>query len=170
VGESPLFYCSSDMPAIEKTALVERITKLGERAATGTEIELADVQVRGAGKNRLVRVYIDKPAGVTHGDCELISERLGRLLDEEDVMPDEGYTLQVSSLGLERPLSKPRDFERVVGHKIRVTLRQPLNGVSHFEGKLAGFAENVLSLQDPSGQPVEIPLDLVRKANLKFEW
>jgi len=158
------------MPAVEKTGLVERITELGERAAAGTEIELADVQVRGAGKNRLVRIYIDKLAGVTHGDCELISERLGRLLDEEDVIPDEGYTLEVSSLGLERPLSKPRDFERVIGQKIRVTLRQPLNDVSYFEGKLAGFAENVLRLESPSGQPVEIPLDLVRKANLKFEW
>ena len=110
------------MTVVEQSGLTGKIAALGERAALGTGIEIAEIQVRGAGNARLVRVYIDKPEGVTHGDCELISERLGKLLDEEDVIPDGSYTLEVSSPGVERKLSKPRDFERVVGKKIWLAL------------------------------------------------
>src|SRR5436190_5276748 len=100
------------MPALEQTGVLQRITQLGEQAAADTGIEIAEIQLRGAGKARLLRVYIDRPGGVTHADCELISTRLGKLLDEEDAVPGESYTLEVSSPGLKRKLSKPRDFER----------------------------------------------------------
>ena len=75
------------MSAIQDNTTVDRITELGERAALGSGVEIVEVQLRGAGKARLLRVFIDKAGGVTHGDCELISERLGSLLDEEDVIP-----------------------------------------------------------------------------------
>jgi ribosome maturation factor RimP len=158
------------MPAGEKTGLIERLTELGEQAAAGTAIEIAEVELRGAGKARLLRVYIDKPGGVTHGDCELISERMGRLLDQRDAVPGESYTLEVSSPGVERKLSKPRDFERVVGQKIRFSVRDPIEGQTHFEGKLAGFAAQMLEVELSPGRRVEVPLDRVQKAKLKFEW
>lgn len=156
-------------PAIQ-SGLVERLEALAERAAAGTSIEIAEVQLRGAGKARLLRVFIDKPEGVTHGDCELISERLGKLLDEEDAIPGEGYTLEVSSPGVERKLSKARDFERVLGQKIRVSLREPIEGQRHLEGRLAGFADNRLQLEISPGRLADVPLEQVQKANLKFEW
>jgi len=158
------------MPAIEKTGLLEKISELSERAATGTGVEIVEVQVRGAGKARLLRLYIDKPAGVTHGDCELISERLGKLLDEEDAILAEGYTLEVSSPGVERKLSRPRDFERVVGQKIRLAIREPIEGQTRFEGKLAEFAAGTLQVETAPGHLVQVPLEQVQKANLKFEW
>lgn len=158
------------MPAVERNGLLEKINELGEQAAAGTGIEIAEIQLRGAGKARLLRVYIDKPEGVTHGDCELISERLGGLLDAEDTIPGEGYTLEVSSPGVERKLSKPRDFERVVGQKIRLALREPIEGRQRFEGKLAGFSGNALEVEIAPAQTLHIPLDQVQKANLKFEW
>ena len=158
------------MPAVEKTGLTGHIESLAEQAAAGTAIEIAEVQLRGAGKARLLRVYIDKPGGVTHGDCELISERLGRLLDEEDAVPGEGYTLEVSSPGIERKLTKPRDFERVVGQKICLAVREPIEGQTHFEGKLARLAGETLELEVSPGRLVPVPLEQVHKANLKFEW
>lgn len=158
------------MPAAHDTGLVDRITELGERAAAGTGVEIAEIQLRGGGKARLLRVYIDKPGGVTHGDCELISERLGALLDSENVMPEESYTLEVSSPGVERKLSKPRDFERVVGQKVKVALREPVAGQIRMEGKLAHFSDGVLDLEIAPDELVHIPLDQVQKANLKFEW
>ena len=118
----------------------------------------------------MLRVYIDKPEGVTHGDCELISERFGKLLEEEDALLAEGYTLEVSSPGVERKLFRPRDFERVVGKKIRLAVRQPIEGQTRFEGKLAEFAGDTLAVEIAPGQTVRIPLDQVQKANLKFEW
>jgi ribosome maturation factor RimP len=158
------------MPAVEKSGLIERITALGEQAAAGTPIEIAEVQLRGAGKARLLRVYIDRPGGVTHGDCELISQKLGRLLDDEDAIPGDSYTLEVSSPGVERPLSKPRDFERAVGQKIRLAVRDPIDGQTRFEGRLADVAANTLQLEISPGRLLPIPLERIQKANLKFEW
>ena len=158
------------MPAVEKPELLTKLTELGDRAAAGSGIEIIEIQMRGAGKARLLRVYIDKPGGVTHGDCELISERLGHLLDQEDVVPGDSYTLEVSSPGVERKLSRPRDFERVVGQKVRVAVRQPIEGQIRFEGKLAGFANDTLEVETAPGHRIRVPLDQVQKANLKFEW
>ena len=158
------------MTVVEQSGLTGKIAELGERAALGTGIEIAEVQVRGAGNGRLVRVYIDRPEGVTHGDCELISERLGKLLDEEDLVPDGSYTLEVSSPGVERKLSKPRDFERVVGQKIWLAFQRPGESRTSLEGKLAHFANGTLELEVAPGKPVQIPLEAVQKAKLKFEW
>jgi ribosome maturation factor RimP len=158
------------MPAVEKIELEQRIAELAERIAAGTDIELVEVQLRGAGKSRLLRLYIDKPGGVTHGDCELMSERLGKLLDDADVVPGDSYTLEVSSPGVERKLSKPRDFERTVGQKIRLSLRAPIAGVTRLDGKLVVFVNETLSVETAPGQILQIPLEQVQKANLKFEW
>ena len=158
------------MATAENTVLTEHVTQLGERAAEGTQIEIAEVEIRGAGRSRLVRVYIDKPGGVTHGDCELISVKLGELLDEQDTIPDEGYTLEVSSPGIERRLTKARDFERVVGQKIKLTTMQPFEGRTSLEGKLEKVADGSLGVEIAPGNLVQIPLQQVRKANLKFEW
>lgn len=158
------------MPAVEATETLKTITELGEKAALGTGIEIAEIELRGGGKARLLRVYIDKPGGITHADCELISERLGKLLDEEDAVPGDSYTLEVSSPGVERKLSKPRDFERVVGQKVRLALREPIEAQKRLEGKLARFADGVLELETAPGRVVPVRLEQVQKANLKFEW
>lgn len=158
------------MATAEINSLIDKITGLSERATRGTDIEIADVQLRGGGKARLLRVYIDKPGGVTHGDCELVSERLGKLLDDEDAVPGDSYTLEVSSPGVERNLAKPRDFERVIGQKIRLAVRDPIHGQTRFEGKLLQFADETLELETASGELVQVPFQQVQKAKLKFEW
>ena len=158
------------MSAVANSEVVDRITALGERAASGSGIEIVEIQLRGSGKARLLRVYIDKKGGVTHGDCELISNRLGELLDAEDTLPGEGYTLEVSSPGLDRKLSKPRDFERVIGQKVRLSLREPLDGLKSFDGTLAAFSDNVLDIETAPGSTRRVPLEKVQKANLKLEW
>jgi len=158
------------MAAVENTQLLERITEIGERSAMGTDIEITEIQLKGAGNARLLRVYIDKPGGVTHEDCASISERFGKLLDEEDPIPESSYTLEVSSPGIERRLSKPRDFERVVGQKIRLAVQPPGENRRQLEGRLAQFANGSLELEVAPGNLVRIPLETVQKANLKFEW
>jgi ribosome maturation factor RimP len=158
------------MPAAEKVDLVNRITELGEQAAQGTPIEIVEIELKGGGKARLLRVYIDKPGGVTHGDCEIISERLGNLLDQDDTIPGESYTLEVSSPGVERKLTRPRDFERVIGQKVRIATREPIEGSKRLEGKLTGFASGTLELELAPDHLVRVPLEQVEKANLKFEW
>jgi ribosome maturation factor RimP len=158
------------MPASEKTEILAKLTELSEQAALGTPVEIVEVQLRGAGKSRLLRVYIDKPGGVTHGDCELISERFGNLLDKEEALLADSYTLEVSSPGVDRKLTRPRDFERVLGQKIRLAVRDPIEGQTRFEGKLTGFAGQTLEVEVAPEHSLRVPLDQVQKANLKFEW
>lgn len=157
------------MISAEKTEIVSRLTGLAERAAAGTSIEIVELQVRGSGKARLVRVYIDKPGGVTHGDCELVSEGLGRLLDEEDAVPGESYTLEVSSPGVDRKLSTQRDFERVVGQKLKLALSRTAGGPIRIEGRLTGVTGETLEIESGT-ETVRVPIGTVQKANVKFEW
>jgi ribosome maturation factor RimP len=150
--------------------VASKIEEIAQRVAEPEGIEVVEVEVKGGGNNRLVRISIDKPEGVTHGDCELVSHQVGTILDVEEVIPTGRYTLEVSSPGVERKLIKPRDFERFQGKKARIVLRQPLDGRSNWEGTLAGFAAGEITLETQPGQTIRFPLDQVQKANLKFEW
>jgi ribosome maturation factor RimP len=117
-----------------------------------------------------LRIFIDKPEGVTHGDCEMISQNVGTILDIEDVIPGAHYTLEVSSPGVERKLTKARDFERFVGQKVKVALREPVENQRHYMGTLKSFDAGILTLEPAPGKSVQFPLEQVEKANLKFEW
>jgi len=95
---------------------------------------------------------------------------VGTILDIEDVIPGGSYNLEVSSPGVERKLSKPRDFERFLGQKAKVTLREPVENQRHWEGTLAGFEDGQITLEPQAGKIIRFPLAQVAKANLKFEW
>src|SRR5205823_9746216 len=133
-------------------------------------LEIVEVEVKGGGGNRLVRIAIDKPEGVTHGDCENVSQQVGTIMDVEDIVPGGHYTLEVSSPGVERKLIKPQDYERFQGKKARITLRDALEGRRNWEGILAGFENGDVALETQPGKTVRFPYDQVQKANLKFEW
>jgi len=91
-------------------------------------------------------------------------------LDVEDVIPGDSYTLEVSSPGLERKLSKPKDFERFVGQQARFILREPVDNQRRWQGKLAGFSDGIVALEPSPGKIVHFPLAQIEKANLKFDW
>src|SRR5580698_5152571 len=147
-----------------------KVQEIAERVGATEGLEIVEVQLLGGGGARVLRIFIDKPEGVTHADCEMISQNVGTILDVEDVIPGAHYTLEVSSPGIERKLSKPRDFERFVGQKAKFLLREPVDNQRRWEGTLAGFSNGVVSLEAPAGKLVQIPLARVEKANLKFHW
>src|SRR5580700_809606 len=149
---------------------ITKVQEIAERVGSTAGIEIVDVQLLGGGGSRLLRIFIDKPEGVTHGDCEFISQQVGTILDVEDVIPGQRYTLEVSSPGVERKLTKPREFERFVGQKVKVVLRQPIENQRHLTGTLKSFAAGVITLEPGPGKSVQFPLEQVEKANLKFEW
>ena len=150
--------------------ITAKVREIAERVAQSSGLEIVEVQLLGGGGARVLRIFIDKPEGVTHADCEMISQNVGTILDVEDVIPGSHYTLEVSSPGVERKLSKPRDFERFVGQKVKVALRAPVENQRHWMGTLKSFAEGILTLEPSPGRSVQVPLDQVEKANLKFEW
>ena len=154
----------------DRTAIIEKVREIAERVGADTGLEVVDVQLLGGGGTRVLRIFIDKPEGVTHADCEYISQNVGTILDVEDVIPGGRYTLEVSSPGVERKLTRPREFERFVGHKVKVSLRQPVDNQKHWVGALRSFAEGIITLEPSPGHAVRIPLEQVERANLKFEW
>ena len=147
-----------------------KIEEIANRVADAGGLELVEVEVKGGGQHRFVRISIDKPEGVTHSDCELISHQVGTILDVEDVVPGGQYTLEVSSPGVERKLLKPQDYQRFQGKKARISLRDPVEGRRNWDGTLAGIENDVIALEIAPGTIQRFPLAGVQKANLKFEW
>jgi len=150
--------------------VASKIEEVARRVAEPEGLEIVEVEVKGGGGCRLVRICIDKPEGVTHGDCELISHQVGTILDVEDAVPGGRYTLEVSSPGLERKLIKPQDYLRFQGKKAAISLHEPLDGRRNWEGTLAGFEDGAVAIETGPGTTLRFPFDHIRKANLKFEW
>jgi ribosome maturation factor RimP len=158
---------------------VDQVREIAERVAASSGLEIVDVEMCGGGKARMLRIFIDKPGGVTHEDCANFSREVGTILDVEDVVPGDSYLLEVSSPGLDRKLSRAADYERFIGSRVKLTTRNPVNGSRHFEGRLESFHLGRLTLdlsavrrqkKSPSAaaapQRMEIELANVEKANL----
>ncbi|MCL6545737.1 MAG: ribosome maturation factor RimP [Bryobacteraceae bacterium] len=153
-----------------KEETIHKVRQIAERVAQPEGLEIVEVEFSGSGRNRVLRIFIDKPGGVSHSDCEFISQQVGTILDVEDAVPGGSYTLEVSSPGLERKLSRPEDFVRFQGRKVKILLREPVENRRHWEGVLAGFGEGNLTLEAEGGRTVRFTLQQVQRANLKFEW
>ncbi|HNY39296.1 MAG TPA: ribosome maturation factor RimP [Bryobacteraceae bacterium] len=159
------------MPETERQNWIEHVTQIAERAAARESMELWAVECAGAGKSRVVRIFIDKPGGVSHADCELISEQVGTMLDVEDAVPGRSYHLEVSSPGVERKLRHAGDFRRYQGEKARVSLREAVDGQKRFEGRIAEVGEDgVITLETGETTSIRFRMDEIEKANLKFDW
>ena len=146
---------------------LDRIRDAAERAARSTGVEVVDVEWK-VGKQRFLRVSIDKPQGVSHSDCRAVSEQLSALLDVEGLVPGPPYVLEVSSPGLDRKLTRPAEFERFAGRKARISMAEPVEAQAYFEGRLAGYAEGRVKI-DVQGRIIELPLAGIRKAQLVVE-
>jgi ribosome maturation factor RimP len=147
---------------------LQKVRSAAERVAASEGVEVVDVEWK-VGKQRFLRVYIDKAGGVTHNDCERVSHQLSVLLDVEDLVPGGSYTLEISSPGLDRKLLKPADYERFSGRLARITLTEPVEQQKFFEGRLAGFAEGFVKLE-VNGRVLELPFADIRKAHLVVEF
>jgi len=156
---------------------LDHIHAIVERVAASLGVEVVEVELRGGGKARMLRIFIDKPGGVTHEDCATLSREVSTIFDVEDAMPGGPYTLEVSSPGLDRKLFRPADFERFQGSRVKLTTKDPVNGNRHFEGRLEHFESGRLTLdlaearrkfrpQEGTAQRLEIELANVEKANL----
>jgi len=157
---------------------MQKIEEIAERVAASSGLEVVEVEMRGGGKHRMLRFFIDKPNGVTHEDCADFSREVGTILDVEDAVPGGAYLLEVSSPGLDRKLSKAADYERFQGSLLKVSTFEPIEGNRHFEGRLEKFEDGRITLDlsethrkpkkghaAPAGK-VEIQLADVEKANL----
>ncbi len=147
---------------------LDKIREAAERVARSEGMEVVDVEWK-VGKQRFLRVYIDKPEGISHRDCELVSQQLSVILDVEDLVPGPRYILEISSPGLDRKLTKPAEYERFIGRLARICTVEPFENSKFFEGRLAGYADGKVQIE-VKGRVVSLPFESIRKANLVVEF
>jgi ribosome maturation factor RimP len=135
------------------------VAKLVETTLTGLGYELVDLELSARG---LMRIFIDKPEGISLEDCERVSHQLTRLFTVEGVNFER---LEISSPGLDRPIKKQADFVRFRGNKVQLKLRIPLDGRKNFVGVLGELHDGILQL-DVDGKLVGIDLSNLDKARL----
>ncbi|MGE5585032.1 MAG: ribosome maturation factor RimP [Bacillota bacterium] len=129
-------------------------------------IELVDVEYVREGGQWYLRVYIDRPEGVSMDDCEWVNNELGRKLDDLDPIP-QSYVLEVSSSG-EKPLRRESDYERFRGRMVLVNTYSPIDGEKSFQGRLLGMVDGRVRL-DLDGRIVEVPREKISHARLVVE-
>jgi len=147
---------------------LSRIREIADRVATAEGMELVDVEFVGRGRNAILRIFLDKPGGVTLRDCQMVSEQVGAILDVEDFIEDR-YTLEVSSPGLNRKLVKPSDYERFAGRQIKLVLKAPREGRRRFRGRLLGVQDEAIRLETENQQVIGFDFSEIEQANLVVE-
>ena len=151
-------------------SIAARVQELAEQVAIDHGLELVHAEVAGPENKPIVRIFIDKPQGVTHEDCSEVSNHLGTVLDVEDFI-HASYTLEVSSPGIERPLHRAADWRRFVGQRASV-LSPMLHGRAEVEILGVEGSEGAESVVLRTAQGIEqrIALADVKDARLAFTW
>ncbi|HKJ88935.1 MAG TPA: ribosome maturation factor RimP [Gammaproteobacteria bacterium] len=151
------------MAAIGREGLIAML----EPTVSTMGYELVELELVGAGGNRVVRLFIDAPAGVTVDDCAAVSEAVETVLDAEDPIPGE-YSLEISSPGVDRPLRKDEDYARFAGETVKIKTFGPVNGQRSFTGTLIGLEDGQVIVSTPEGRSA-IPREEIAKAHLVAE-
>jgi len=150
------------------SSVADRVQAIAERVAIDHGLELVHAEVAGPDNKPIVRIFIDKPNGVTHQDCSEVSLHVGTVLDVEDFI-HASYTLEVSSPGIERGLYKLQDYERFAGSLAKLKSRKPVNGQRNFRGRLLGIEGEDILIEDRTSGRVKVPFEVVAKANLEMD-
>lgn len=151
----------------------QRVAAIAEGILTTCGMELVEIEFRREGRTQVLRLYIDKPGGVTLDDCADVSRELSAVLDVEDVIPGR-YLLEVSSPGLNRPLTKEADYLRAIGRLVKIRTRELTpddrgNPRKTFLGELLGYENGIVRVRLTEGQTASLPLAGIARANLEFE-
>ena len=155
--------------------IVEQAKALLNPVITGAQVELVDIEYKREGQTNYLRIFIDKPGGVTLGDCQMISRECEIILDVEDIISTQ-YILEVSSPGLDRPLKKEEDYTRFRDRLAKIKTYQAVQGRKKFIGHLQGITEDPIThtkmvlLRTLESEDVSIPYDLIASARLEVEF
>jgi ribosome maturation factor RimP len=153
----------------KRNPIVEGAQAIAERIAASEGLELVEVEWKGSRSKGVLRIFIDKPGGVTHGDCETMAKQVSTILDIEDVIPAGDYQLEVSSPGLDRKLLKLDDYRRFEGKKANIRLHQPKDGRQRLTAVLGGVDDDWIVLETKPGEQVRLRHDEVKGARLVIE-
>lgn len=169
------------------TELIQSVRAVAERVARSHHLDIFDVQFRRESSGWVLRIYVDVPwnpdapradeaggrrapdASPTVQDCERVSRDVSAILDVEGTI-DRRFTLEVSSPGLDRPLRHAADYQRFAGRLAKIVVSEPVDGQTHFEGRLGGLDKDTIVIETKPGKRQRIPLPLVTRARLAVEF
>jgi len=156
--------------------IVAQIRTIAGRIAAGFGLEIFDVQYRREAPGMVLRVQLDRPGpaatadeSVSVDDCANVSRDLSAMLDVDDVVPS-AYTLEVSSPGLDRPLRRAEDYQRFAGRRVKLVVRQAVDGQTFFRGTLGGMDNGDVLIDADDGKRHRVPLGAITRANLEVEF
>lgn len=148
---------------------LEKTTALIDEVVRGEGFDLVEVELKGSPGRRVLRIFIDRAGGINHDDCARISHLVGPLLEVEEAVAG-SYTLEVSSPGLNRRLRTPEEFRRFAGRLVKISTREAVEGSRHFRGRLLGMKGTRVAVERRDATSVLIPLEVVAKAQLDFDF
>ena len=128
-------------------------------------LDLVDAEWHREGRRWVLRFYVDKPGGVSVGDCQAVSREAGDVLDVSGLI-EPAYDLEVSSPGLDRILKTDREYAWAVGKDVRCWVREPVGGRTEFSGRLRSVSTRTLELEDSDGRTQEVARGVVTKVRL----
>lgn len=153
---------------MSKHLIEEKVREIAARVAEENKIELVHAETVGSKHNPIIRVFIDKPEGISHSDCEITSRGIEAILDaDETISPT--YMLEVSSPGLERELYSLQDFEKYNGNLAKVKTATPINGQKNFRGRIVGIKGEEILFDDKTSGTLSFPFSAIVKANLEID-
>lgn len=147
---------------------LETIRQVAEPICAADSVEIVELSTHRQGGQLVVRFLIDKPGGVTVRDCAQLNQHIGQALDEAGTLT-ERYTLEVSSPGLDRPLTSKRDFERALGERVDLQLREPIEGARQIRGTVLAVQPEALVVTTSAGN-ITIPLEHIQHAKKALQW
>jgi ribosome maturation factor RimP len=153
---------------MSKTRIVELVEEIITPCVQESGLELVDVEFVREGGSWYLRIYIDKPGGIDVEDCGRLSQKIDRMLDEKDLIP-QSYHLEVSSPGIERPLKKISDYNRFTGELAVITTFVPFEGKKKITGRIMAARGDDIVI-DSDGNELSIPFKQVASARLKVEF
>jgi len=150
--------------------IIEKIRSLIEPLVLENQGSILDITYKREGGSLILRVVVDKEGGITMGECAELNKKLSDILDKENII-DEEYTIEISSPGLDRKLTKDSDFIWAVGKEVKITTYAPLEGKNVFLGKLMGLGDKTVVISE-EGISLDIPREKVASArlNLNIDW
>ena len=153
---------------MEPNSIASKLRIIAEKSASEHGLELVHLELAGTKRNQVVRIYIDKPGGVTVEDCSDVSRGVESVMDADDFMPGP-YVLEVSSPGLDRELYSLADFQKFVGSKAKARVKEADGKTKSYNGRIVAVDGEDIRFEDRSEGEVSFPFSAVAKANLKFD-
>lgn len=144
--------------------VIETVTALVKPVTDGLGFELVDVEFVREGSEWYLRIFIDKPGGITLEDCESVHRPVSDRLDETDPIA-QAYMLEVSSPGVERPFKTPRDYEKAMGQQVQIRFYKPVDGSKTAEGILEAYDGETVTLLTGKDSRKIYSLQVISKIN-----